>query len=973
MKRHTRRKYWIVLFYFTTICLKESYAAVSSCNAVLEASSGTFTSPNYPEPPPTPSKSRINSSTFPDNGGYITCKWELRVPAGKAIQLKFADFNMDANLDECDKGEVEVFSGMGKFKQSIDKYCPGNNPDTVILPNNTGTVLFRRPSSFTGNGFLISFIAITPGLPIHDFVTCSAKGEDRPSSQTFNVVCPSGCVGIPSHLIYGDDMYRDDSHLCLAAVHAGVISDSFGGRVQVKKGSHKVLFHMMIANNVTASIGGYWDVTFYFPVAKDCAKEIEYDPRRVTASSYWNETRTKTLWSPNKAVFRSQGGWSPSNPMTNEWLQVDLEKNWNITAIATKGSSLPHKWATAYRIKYSYNGITFSYYKEEGQTTPKLFVGNMDHFTEVRNNFVRPRINARYIRIYPVPVGDIKYRYALKIQINGCPLKDFVTPDPVIPPDPTTIPTPTTTTSTTTLKKTPKTPANPSTTQVVSATTTLAPLNKTTQPDKLNNSGVIIPISKSPTAKTPGQKNPVVPLNERSIIIIAIVAALAVTSILLAALVLILVRKRKKEPKIETIVPKLPISQSNATYHAGIETVRLPSYKKDDKKNSRKGKKNSQKFLFKNDNYTDSYPIVNAQDHVTVQNSRGGVTLQRQLTNNSDIIAPPMRGSYTASDVAGPSTALMTPGGRVCSNHDDTDSFQSDDDHEYQVIPDHVNDFVAARTSSKASTASSHHSKKSDTMLWQQQQQQQGAMWGNAGDSWGKDPNPVFPPPHMTSFSQQSQRSRSGTFPHPVVGELPMSPGPPKTAPPQTSFTAPNFSHRKQRGGSQSPPQPSFVSSNQRHSSSSGGSSHSHFDMTSSKRQEPTEAPYYSSVPQYESQTSAPPNGHLTNTPAMVAPLSEQRRAPSYKTPRQPMFATLPSNGTDGDVRHGGSDPVMTRHNGMENGLARSTSRSDSFAKQRSGYDQLYPQKYPSPPEGAKCMVAMTMNNYDQLNLHTPV
>lgn len=58
----------------------------------------------------------------------------------------------------------------------------------------------------------------------------------------------------------------------------------------------------------------------------------------------------------------------------------------------------------------------------------------------------------------------------------------------------------------------------------------------------------------------------------------------------------------------------------------------------------------------------------------------------------------------------------------------------------------------------------------------------------------------------------------------------------------------------------------------------------------------------------------------------------------------------------------------------MENGLSRSASRSDSFAKQRSGYDQLYPQKYPSPTEASKCMVAMTtMNNYNQLDLHTPV
>ena len=32
----------------------------------------------------------------------------------------------------------------------------------VALSNNTATVVFRRPTSFTGSGFLISYIGVTP-------------------------------------------------------------------------------------------------------------------------------------------------------------------------------------------------------------------------------------------------------------------------------------------------------------------------------------------------------------------------------------------------------------------------------------------------------------------------------------------------------------------------------------------------------------------------------------------------------------------------------------------------------------------------------------------------------------------------------------------------------------------------------------------------------------------------------------------
>ena len=49
----------------------------------------------------------------------MTCKWEIVVPRGKGIQLKFGDFDMRAPLDDCDRGEVEIFTGTGKTKSSL--------------------------------------------------------------------------------------------------------------------------------------------------------------------------------------------------------------------------------------------------------------------------------------------------------------------------------------------------------------------------------------------------------------------------------------------------------------------------------------------------------------------------------------------------------------------------------------------------------------------------------------------------------------------------------------------------------------------------------------------------------------------------------------------------------------------------------------------------------------------------------------
>ena len=78
-------------------------------------------SPNYPRTYEAPVKTR-NSSTFPDNNGFITCQWEIIVPKGKGIQLKFGDFDMNAEADICDKGQVDIFTGTGKTKSFLGEF-----------------------------------------------------------------------------------------------------------------------------------------------------------------------------------------------------------------------------------------------------------------------------------------------------------------------------------------------------------------------------------------------------------------------------------------------------------------------------------------------------------------------------------------------------------------------------------------------------------------------------------------------------------------------------------------------------------------------------------------------------------------------------------------------------------------------------------------------------------------------------------
>lgn len=57
----------------------------------------------------------------------------------------------------------------------------------------------------------------------------------------------------------------------------------------------------------------------------------------------------------------------------SEWLQIDLgQKNVKVIGAATQGRHNSWEWVTTYKLQYSDNGVSFTYYKEEGQTSDKV-------------------------------------------------------------------------------------------------------------------------------------------------------------------------------------------------------------------------------------------------------------------------------------------------------------------------------------------------------------------------------------------------------------------------------------------------------------------------------------------------------------------------------------------------------------------------------------------------------------------------
>ncbi|XP_067028443.1 uncharacterized protein [Acropora muricata] len=134
---------------------------------------------------------------------------------------------------------------------------------------------------------------------------------------------------------------------------------------------------------------------------------------RLSASS------SRAGFEPEKARLHGDGAWSPSdvaNP--NDFLQVDLQYEFFICAVATQGYLLTSSsfWTTKYKFLFSVNGKDWLTYIENG--TDKIFNGNSGREDVVKHSLVS-LTRARFVKFQPTEFNN---RKALRVEIYGVPV-----------------------------------------------------------------------------------------------------------------------------------------------------------------------------------------------------------------------------------------------------------------------------------------------------------------------------------------------------------------------------------------------------------------------------------------------------------------------------------------------------------------------------------------------------------------------
>ncbi|XP_017325827.1 discoidin, CUB and LCCL domain-containing protein 2 [Ictalurus punctatus] len=393
-------------------------------HTVLGAGSGSLASLGYP-------------LFYP---GHSVCEWEISGSTGHTLLLRVADLDIDTH--NCQVSYLRLFDGIGAGRTEIVKFCHGDvsGPKEVTSSGHQVTVQFMSGPHSLGRGFFLSYASSRQP----DLISCLEKGNDFTEAE-FSKFCPAGCLTdfgeVSGTIPHG---YRDSSSLCLAGIHAGVVSNTLGGRVSVVSSTGIPHYDSTLANNVT-SVGGNLSPSLFTFRTSGCYGTLGLESgvisdSQISVFSMWEWGRhgdKPSVWAPSGARLKKPGlPWAAANSDTKQWIQVDLKKDKRVTGIITTGSALPDYqfYVSAYRVHYSSDGQDWTAYQEAGLNQDKVFQGNANYLQEVRNNFIPP-IEARFIRVIPVQWHQ---RIALKMELLGCqvPAASPRMYNPVLPPPP---------------------------------------------------------------------------------------------------------------------------------------------------------------------------------------------------------------------------------------------------------------------------------------------------------------------------------------------------------------------------------------------------------------------------------------------------------------------------------------------------------------------------------------------------------
>nr|XP_040053507.1 macrophage mannose receptor 1 [Gasterosteus aculeatus aculeatus] len=216
----------------------------------------------------TPTEARLNGNSCWMPSGNPTSSWiqvnlgQTRKVTGIVVQgcpqndFWLTEFKIQHSVDGTRwtdyTADGQFFSG------STDR----DGPVTQLLGTPVSTQHVRiLPLGFSGQaGLRFDVLGCTPDYAI----TCANKPNFNFANDKMTVHCPARCANA-YHRVYGTSVYRGDSNICAAAIHAGVILNEGGGDCTLLKVEGQDFYPGSTRNGITSlQYDGNYAVSYTF-------------------------------------------------------------------------------------------------------------------------------------------------------------------------------------------------------------------------------------------------------------------------------------------------------------------------------------------------------------------------------------------------------------------------------------------------------------------------------------------------------------------------------------------------------------------------------------------------------------------------------------------------------------------------------------------------------------------------------------
>ncbi|CAJ1070748.1 macrophage mannose receptor 1 [Xyrichtys novacula] len=274
-----------------------------------------------------PNLARLNGNSCWRPSGSVTSSWiqvnlgQPRKITGIVIQgcpqydFWVTKFKIQHSMDA--SSWTDYTADGASFPGATDR----NTPETQLLGSPVSAQYVRiLPLEFSGQaGLRFDVLGCTPDYAI----SCASWPNFNFANDKMTVHCPARCADT-YYSVYGTSVYRGDSNICAAAIHAGVILNENGGDCHLLKQEGQDFYPGSTRNGITTKqFNGDYAVSYTFADGElRCAGPDWYEFGEFCYKPYDD----KKTWSEAQKTCRNMGAELVSiRSMTEQsWLESYL-------------------------------------------------------------------------------------------------------------------------------------------------------------------------------------------------------------------------------------------------------------------------------------------------------------------------------------------------------------------------------------------------------------------------------------------------------------------------------------------------------------------------------------------------------------------------------------------------------------------------------------------------------------------------